>query len=499
MSGLGGSRLMIGFAGTEPDDAFASVLRDTGAMGVILFARNAASAKHAAELTERIRGLVDRPLLIAVDQEGGAVTRLVEGVTLFPGNAALGAHGDEAVARLQGKTVGRQLAAAGFDLNLAPVVDRRQSPGNPIVGVRSFGDDPDLVARLASAIVTGHDAGGVASCLKHFPGLGAATVDPHEDLPRLDGGPDSATHADVAAFARVLAVHPDAAVMTTHVVAPGLDADAPATFSARIVTGLLRGELGFDGCVVADDLEMGAVVKHRDVGAAAVACAAAGHDFIPVCHDAARQRRAAETLTRALADGTLDRAEHERAVARIDALRRHRRRTTRKGARMGADTTLAAAIAYRAARVLADPHGLLPLRDRRMLVVTFRPPTDPGHDNPWGTAGASGPAETLDLMCYLEDVASQVAATFEHAADVACELPDLAPDDVLVLATWRPRHHAAQRAVVEEAARRHAGRLVLWCLGGADDDILEGREAAVTGHGWKTPNLLGSAKLIVSR
>lgn len=489
---------MIGYSGAEPDEEFARVLRETGAMGVILFARNAASAAAAEKAIKRLRSFVDRPLVVAVDQEGGAVVRLVDGVTTFPGNAALGAAGDVELARAQGEIVGRQLAAAGFDLNLAPVVDRALPGRHPIVGTRSFGDNPKLVAAMARALIDGHHAGGVGSCLKHFPGLGAAHLDPHEELPRLDGGPDGRAHADVAVFADVLKGEPRPAVMTTHVIAPHLDPDNPVTFSPKVVRGLLRGDLEFGGVIIADDLEMGAIIKHHAMGEAVVACAAAGHDFIPVCHDANRQLEAARAMAQALEEGVLDRDEHEAAVARIAALARGRGGLA---VRRGRDASLAAEIAMRGARVLSDPPRLLPLCDRRIGVVTFIPPTDPGHETTWGPSGAAGPAETLGVMSLMSEAALEEVTALEFDARAASvdvsELPSTEDIDILVVAVWRPRLHDAQRAFLEEAARRFDGRLVLLCLDGADDDVLEPRQTALTAHGWKTPNLLALARRLL--
>jgi beta-N-acetylhexosaminidase len=177
---------MIGFHGTRPSDALKRVLHETGARSVILFARNIENAAQCRELIDGIRAMVDWPLLVAVDQEGGAVVRVLEGATVFPGNMALGAANDVELARAQGRESGAQLAAMGFDLNLAPVVDLQTNPANPGIGIRSLGAQRDRAVALARALVQGHAEHGVASCLKHFPGKGAASVDAHIDLPVLE-------------------------------------------------------------------------------------------------------------------------------------------------------------------------------------------------------------------------------------------------------------------------------------------------------------------------
>ncbi|MEZ6194953.1 MAG: glycoside hydrolase family 3 N-terminal domain-containing protein [Planctomycetota bacterium] len=416
-----GRRLMIGFEGLDPEPVLAPVLRETGAGSVILFARNLVDAAQARDLVTRIRSLVDWPLLLAVDQEGGPVVRLTEGATVFPGNMALGAADDAELALRQGRVSGAELAAIGFDLNLAPVVDLQTNPVNPGIGIRSFGDDPSRGAALATALVRGHAEAGVATCLKHFPGLGAAAVDPHVDLPVLDASLEDLRVPHLEVFSRVFAETGDlpVTVMTTHLLARGLDAERPATLSRRVVDGLLRRELGFGGLVVSDCLEMGAIVKHGGVPEAAVGAAVAGHDLLPVCHTAERQRGAARALTAALAEGRLDREEHEAALARILALNeRSRPDPGTTAAEDGAG--LAREISRRAVHLFADPGGLLPLAaDAAVLVIAVRPRLLVGIEEDArrdprapiaGAFGAAGLRRTEVLACDPADADARAAA-----------------------------------------------------------------------------------------
>ncbi len=366
---------MIGFDGLEPSASFIETLRRTGAGSVILFSRNLVHAAQAYDLITAIRDPVDWPLIIAVDQEGGAVLRLTQGITVFPGNMALGAAADPKLAYEQGLWSGRQLRALGFDLNLAPVIDLQTNPKNPGIGIRSFGSQLEAALLLAKAYVLGHAEAGISCCLKHFPGKGAAGIDAHLDLPVLSDDLDSFWHPHVEMFSEVLKTCDPAttAVMSTHIVVKGLDPDRPATMSRRVITQILREQIGFTGLTLADCMEMGAIVKHWGVAEASLAAAQAGHDLIPICHRADRQLAAAERLERALASGVLDSEEHQESLSRIAAMANRERCSVGPIGTTHGDA-VAREIARSALHCFGDSRGLLPIeRNAKLLVVS--PPT----------------------------------------------------------------------------------------------------------------------------
>ena len=252
---------------------------DRGLGGITLFAYNVGDPGQLAELTSALRA--ERPeLLISIDEEGGDVTRLeAERGSSYPGNFALGAVDDVALTETVGSAIAGELAAAGVNLNLAPVADANTNPLNPVIGVRSFGADPGLVARHVAAFVTGTQRQGVAACAKHFPGHGDTAADSHRELPVIEGDLDTALlpfRAAIAAGTR--------AMMAGHLLVPALD-DAPATLSRAILIDLLRGELGFDGLIVTDALEMAAVSSTHGVEEAAVRSLIAGADSLGLGHD----------------------------------------------------------------------------------------------------------------------------------------------------------------------------------------------------------------------
>ena len=266
--------LMPGFVGTEPPGWVLRRVAD-GLGSVCLYARNVTSPEQLARLCEALHAENPR-LVIAVDEEGGDVTRLEAATgSSYPGNLALGAVGDPALTRSVARSIGLELAHAGVDLDLAPVADVNSNPANPVIGVRSFGSDPAAVASQTAAWVKGLQDAGVGACLKHFPGHGDTSVDSHLALPVAGDDPHTGAllpfQAGIAAGAR--------AVMSAHIVVPGLDR-LPATISPAVMTGLLRDELGFDGLAVSDGIEMRAISDGVGIVEGAVRALAAGCDLL---------------------------------------------------------------------------------------------------------------------------------------------------------------------------------------------------------------------------
>ncbi|MBW1603027.1 glycoside hydrolase family 3 protein [Streptomyces sp. JJ66] len=323
--------LQPGFTGTA---APAWLLRqlDQGLTSVGLFGRNIASADQLAALTAELR--VVRPgVLVAVDEEGGDVTRLEARTgSSFPGNLALGTIDDPTLTRAVARELGRRLAACGVNLNWAPSADVNSNPANPVIGVRSFGPEPERVARHTAAYVEGLQAAGVAACTKHFPGHGDTCVDSHHALPRIDVDLDTLAARELVPFRAAVAAG-SKVVMSAHILLPALDAKLPATLSPAALTGLLRapvaaGGLGFDGLIVTDAVEMKAIAQTHGIERGAVLGIAAGADAVCVGGGLADEDtvlRLRDALVRAVRDGELsaerlgDAAERVRALARWTA------------------------------------------------------------------------------------------------------------------------------------------------------------------------------------
>ncbi|MBI5068790.1 MAG: beta-N-acetylhexosaminidase [Deltaproteobacteria bacterium] len=315
------SLFTVGFHGAAPSPEVRELVR-RGVGGVILFARNVESAAQVAGLTGALKREAGRPLLLSVDQEGGRVMRLRErhGFTELPAMRALGARGDEALARQAGALLGRELRAVGIDLDYAPVVDVDTNPENPVIGDRAFSADPAVVGRLGAALAQGLQSQGVAACAKHFPGHGDTSQDSHRDLPRLTHELPRLRSVELPPFA-ALARAGVASVMTAHVVFSALDRDRPATMSPAVLR-LLREECGFHGPVISDDLEMKAVAEHFPLAEAVVASVNAGVDVILVCHRPGVQHAAIDALRAAVERGHISRERLQEAQARAAVLRR---------------------------------------------------------------------------------------------------------------------------------------------------------------------------------
>jgi beta-N-acetylhexosaminidase len=318
--------LMPGVA-AHPVEGWLSDAVAQGVESVCLFSESVGSPERTRETVRELRA-ISPDLLIATDEEGGEVTRL-EPLTgssvLSP--LALGVIDDVNVTRATGRLLGRMLRAADVDWTLAPVADVNVDPRNPVIGVRSFGSDSRATATHVAAMIDGLQSTGVLATAKHFPGHGDTHVDSHEHLPTLEVGAELIDQRELAPFRAAIDVGV-ATVMTGHLLVPALDPDQPASMSRRITTDLLRDQLGFEGVVITDAVEMGAVAGADRAGlpAAVVAALHAGADV--VCLGAADQRRALEAsaaaVLGALADGTLSRDLLAAAASRRQALRARR-------------------------------------------------------------------------------------------------------------------------------------------------------------------------------
>jgi beta-N-acetylhexosaminidase len=321
-----GQRFMVGFDGHAASADVKHVIRDLGVGHVILFARNVAEPEQVAELVRELQAVArearhDLPLLIAVDQEGGRVARLREPWTLWPPQRAIGRAGSEELARRMGGALALELKACGIRCDLAPVVDVDSNPKNPIIGDRSFGEDPDLVGRLGAALIQGLQEGGVAACAKHFPGHGDTDVDSHLALPVVEHSRSRLEEVELPPFRKAIEAGV-ATIMTAHVVVRELDPDVPATLSPAIIDALLRQQMGYGGVIVSDDLEMKAVAAHWKPADAAVRAVRAGCDVLPVCASADAQVEAIEGVVRAYESEELRFADMDAADQRVRALKR---------------------------------------------------------------------------------------------------------------------------------------------------------------------------------
>jgi beta-N-acetylhexosaminidase len=319
---LAGQLLLVGWPGDTAEQARATI-RELKPAGLV-YVDNTHSSAQALAINSAVPIIAEQygalPLLLAVDHEGGLVQRISD-VTNYGSNAAFAATGpSDTDACLRGQNHAQQLQSLGFNMNLAPVLDVNNNPNNPVIGTRSYGADPELVARLGSAYIRGLQAGGIIAVGKHFPGHGNTGVDSHLQLPILPHSIDDLEQIELVPFRRAIAPETNvAAIMSAHIVFPAVDpSGAPATLSYPIMTGILRNRLGFDGLVLSDDLVgMKAITDNYSAGDAAVRSIGAGVDLLIMAGGLPRQVAARDALVAALASGELSRDRVQEAVQHV--------------------------------------------------------------------------------------------------------------------------------------------------------------------------------------
>lgn len=388
--------LQPGFVGTTAPDWLLRRIGE-GLSSVGLFGRNVTSPGQLAALTARLRAERE-DVLVAIDEEGGDVTRLeVRTGSSFPGNYALGSVDDVELTRAVAAELGRRLAECGVDLNWAPSADVNSNQDNPVIGVRSFGADPALVARHTAAYVRGLQSAGVAACTKHFPGHGDTAVDSHHALPRIDVELATLHSRELQPFRAAISAG-SKSVMSAHILLPALDPDRPATLSPQVLTGLLRRELGYDGLIVTDGMEMQAISAVYGIERGSVLAIAAGADAICVGGGLADEDtvlRLRDALVTAVRKGELPEERLADAAARVRALADWTRGVRGAASEPGAasqegtapGTEIGLTAARRAVRVTVGERPSEPLTTAP-YVAAFTPVANiaVGDETPWGVA-----------------------------------------------------------------------------------------------------------------
>lgn len=370
-----GELFHVGFSGIDVTDELSGLVTDAHVGGVIYFTRNITSPAAVAAISEDLQELADQeaaPLALSVDEEGGSVTRITGGVHL-PGHMAIGATGDPRYAREAGSVAGGQLADVGITMNLAPVLDVNVNPENPVIGSRSFGDDPSMVGRFGSAYIDGLQDQGVSACAKHFPGHGDTAVDSHLDLPVIDHNLNRLRQVELAPFERAID-HGVDSIMTAHVSFPAIEPEAerPATLSRAVLTQLLREELEFDGVIVTDCLEMDAIADDVGTVEGAIQAIEAGADILIVSHTPSIQRAAIDGVVDAVEAGRIAESRIDASVERSLALKHER---SQDGPDAPFDPVAGRGVAHRiaaeAVTLFRNASGILPLETGAVTLIAF--------------------------------------------------------------------------------------------------------------------------------
>ena len=384
---------------TELTEEAAAAIEKHGFAGVILFAQNTGNTEKAVKFIQDMQSAnANHPtqLLVGIDQEGGYVTRLGQG-TQTAGNMALGASGDSALAEETGRIIGSELKSMGINFDFAPVVDVNSNPANPVIGTRSFSDDATLAASLGTAFMKGLQEEGIISTLKHFPGHGDTATDSHTGLPRIDRSLEELKARELVPFQAAIDAGVEA-IMTAHIQYPQIETESylskltgeeitlPATLSETIITDLLRGDMGFDGVVITDAMNMDAIAKHFDRFDAAKLAIEAGVDILLMPVDTSTPEGMADldayidTLAGMVESGGIDAAKVDAAVLRILTLKAaHGLTEAYSGIDPAASAVVGSAahheteweIAKKTITVVKNDHNMLPMRGENESITVL--------------------------------------------------------------------------------------------------------------------------------
>lgn len=448
-----GQLFVVGFHDTKVNDEIRTMIRDYHVGGVILFARNVENAGQLAQLTNDLQAEAKAagyatPLLICMDQENGVIRRLAEGAAALPGAMTIAATGSPDNAEAMYGLCGSELAQVGVNWDLAPDADVNNNPDNPVIGTRSFGDDPKAVAQYVQAAVQGLQGQNVAACLKHFPGHGNTAVDSHLGLPVIERSLADLEKVELIPFGQGIKAQA-ASVMAAHIVFPALDEKFPASLSAAFLHDMLRDQLGYQGLVVTDDLEMLAIADHYGTAAACVTAIKNGADMVMVSHTQATQIAAIEAVVEGLHRGLITASQIEAAATRVQAQQRQFGRwdngfESQAFAAMVADHQQQANQVYQASVTGVIEHlNLKP--ERHVVVVTLTNQTLAN------VVDLRGPESVL-VNAVKQQTANMTPVFIDTTAtDPVQQLPPMTADDAVIIATTNVKSTQDVQALVVQA------------------------------------------------
>lgn len=486
---LAASLMMVDIPGPNLDPATKAHLAQYHFGGVCLFRKNIQSPAQLKKLVSDLREVLGPEAWIAIDQEGGAVQRVLE-LALAPAPMALGAIGDPEVAQAVGEAVGRGLISLGINWNFAPSVDVNTNPLNPVIGDRSFGSDPKKVARLAVAWARGLEQAGVMASVKHFPGHGDTALDSHLDLPVVDKPLGVLEQTELLPF-REAARAGLGSVMSAHIRFPQLDAYHPATLSPNILTGLLRDKLNFQGVVITDALDMQAITRNYPLEDSAVRAILAGSDMILSLGKPQVHITQATAIARAIEDGTIPRAWLDGSQQRLRDSAARFPGTPRpySKAQLGRDRSLMSQVALQSITAYRNPAR--PRPKENILIVS---------------AGSSFSAGPYGETVAVEDFAKLLAEHFprvkqfvydpKQAGEYTEKLEQAAgkADFLLVVSVGRSPLEEAEASLLKRAfaVGKPATHIAMW----NPYHILKLKKPAFLTYGFRKPTLEALVKVL---
>ncbi len=490
-----GQLMMVGFEGTTLPSHIKSWLQTGRIGGVYLFARNVESPQQVKQLVDDCHAAAKYPILVGIDQEGGIVARLREGFTESPGAMALGASGDTELAEEVAYMMGQELLAMGINWNFAPVADITHNIDNPSVGTRSIGTDKQQVSQFVQAQIRGFQRAGVIATVKHFPGLGNTATDTHDALARISGSVDYLYEQDLIPFRGAIETGV-ACVMTTHVLFEELDNEHPTTLSPIVLDKLLRTEIGYDGAVCTDCMEMKAITDAYGAAESAILTILAGVDMVMFSHTQERQEIAYQAVLSALQSGRISEERIDQSVARIQKLKKQYKYENPPSLDI-ITSKPHQEIAQRAANagtVLVKSDSNFPLTDDTENVICIEFSAQIISD-------AVEAGSHNGFMYYLNERAPQVDYHRVNPLDITSDISQtmkqlVEQSDNVILAT-RNAHVLPHQAKLAQEIIDSAKNVILVCLRNPyDAGVLTKADTIICTNGDSTPSLKASVDAI---
>ncbi|MFP4021432.1 MAG: beta-N-acetylhexosaminidase [Halanaerobium sp.] len=500
-----GQLFQVGFHSKTADREIKDLIENYHIGGVIYFSRNIENLEQTAELSKELQQLALNsdsaiPLFISADQEGGTVTRL-SGATHFPGNMAQGAADDKDLTKKMAEYTAVELKNLGINVNLAPVLDVNNNPANPVIGVRSFGEDPQLVAELGTAYIKGLQSEGVTATAKHFPGHGDTAVDSHLDLPIIEHQRSRLERVELYPFKKAAEAGVDS-IMTSHIYFPAIEKEKeiPATLSKAVLTDLLRNELKFDGLIITDCMEMNAVANSFGTVEGAVRTIEAGSDTVLVSHSYQQQKNAVEAVIAAVKSGRISEKRIDASVRRILSLKGKRINISQIDQIDPAQIDfkkhqkIAKKIAEKALTIVKN-EGLLPLKnikEKQVAVVDF----EKGR-----VSLAEDESEENNLFVnYLnQEIKNLKHIKLSNSSTLSRSAKEkLEESDLIIVCTYNAVANKYQAALAEELAENN-NVLVLALSNPYDYQLLEETQAFITTYDYSPANQRAAADFILGK
>ena len=498
-----GQMFQVGFVGTKVTSEISEMIKDYHVGGIIYFRRNIKSLIQVSNLSNELQVLsinqrMGLPLIISTDQEGGIVHRLIGG-THFPGSMVLGATKNVELAKRMGQAIAKELKTLGINMDFAPVLDVNCNSLNPVIGVRSFGEDPFWVAKLGVAFIKGVQAEGIIACGKHFPGHGDTVVDSHLSLPVVKHDRNHLEKVEFYPFIQAIQAGVDS-IMTAHVCFPSIEPkeDIPATLSYNVLTNLLRKELGYTGIIITDCMEMKAIADGFGISEGAIMSIKAGSDIVLVSHSINKQKQAIEMVIEAVRKGEISEERINQSVLRILKL---------KGKRIGLknppisdyrkidkkmDEELAYRIAKKGVTLVKDESNLIPIdmfNSKKILVLDFF------------LKRSSLVEDDIENKNLLVDFLKEEGVEVEHYTffEGKDTMPSLEGIDRIIVCSFNAIHNPYQVKIIRKIQTLNIPFIVLALCNPYDLQVFPEVSTSLTTYDYSPFNLKVASEIIIGK